>query len=164
MTSLDGWTIRCHGSANAAVVPKGDTGQCVRASARNATLFLSRELPLQEVRGARVEIGCLVRCEGLVPGVQVTSTAKIHLAVQTPEDVQQHSARFTESSPWQFQGFAADVPESAQRVVLNLGLEACSGETHRGPRPGTSRGSARRRVLPATLSAPDLTTHLGGVG
>ena len=127
MDSLDGWTVRCHGTADAAVVPKGDSGRCVQASARQATVFLTRELPLDEVRGSQVEIGCLVRCEGLVPGVQLTSTAKIHLAIRTPEGTAQHSARLAESDTWQFQGFTADVPESAERVVLNMGLEACSG-------------------------------------
>jgi hypothetical protein len=127
MDSLDGWTVRCHGTADAAVVTKGDSGQCAQISTQNATAFLTRDMPLDEVRGSSLEIGCLVRCEGLVPGVQLTSTAKIHIAVQTPDDIRQHSVRFTESDSWQFQGFTADIPESAERVVLNLGLEACSG-------------------------------------
>ena len=127
MDSLDGWTLRSHGPANTIVVPKGDSGKCVQVSAQRATVFLTREIPLDDVRGSTVEIGCLVRCQELVPGIQVTSTAKIHLAVQTPEGIQQYSVRFQESESWHFQGFAADIPQSAERVILNLGLEACSG-------------------------------------
>lgn len=127
MDSLDGWTIRSHGTADTAIVAKGDSGQCVQVSTQNATAFLTRDMPLDEVRGSSLEIGCLVRCEGLVPGIQLTSTSKIHLAIQTPDGIRQHSVRFTNSDSWQFQGFTADVPESAERVVLNLGLEACSG-------------------------------------
>lgn len=127
MDSLDGWTVRCHGTADVAIVEKGDSARCVQTSARQATVFLTRELPLDEVRGSRLEVGCLVRCVGLLPGVQSTSTAKIHLAVRTPDGIRQHSVRFTESDQWQFQGFTADVPPTAGRVVLNLGLEACSG-------------------------------------
>jgi len=143
MDSLDGWTIRSHGTTNAAIVAKGDSGQCVQVSSQNSTVFLTRDLRLDDVRGASLEIGCLVRTMGLVPGIQVTSTAKIHLAIQTPEGVRQHSVQFTDSDSWQFQGFTADVPDSAERVVLNLGLEACSGTVQfdqlvaRNDRPAT---------------------------
>lgn len=127
MNSLDGWTVRSYGPADTAIVPKGDSGRCVRVSTQQGTAFLSREMPLEEVRGSRFEVGCLVQCHDLVPGIQLTSTAKIHLAVKTPAGVRQHSVTFSDSDSWQFQGLTADIPESAERVVLNLGLEACSG-------------------------------------
>ncbi|MHB8900677.1 MAG: hypothetical protein ACYC6Y_18150 [Thermoguttaceae bacterium] len=127
MDSLDGWTVRCHGTADAAVVANSRSARCLQASARNGTVFLTRELPLDEVRGCRVEIGCLARCRGLLPGVQSTSTAKIHLAVLTPQGPIQNSVRLADSESSQFRGLAADVPKTAQRVLLNLGLEACSG-------------------------------------
>jgi hypothetical protein len=68
-----------------------------------------------------------VKTEGVARGAQLSSTAKVHLAVETPGGVRHHNARLTGSKDWHHEGFTADVPADARRVVLNLGLEACSG-------------------------------------
>ena len=156
MNSLDGWTVRSFGSAQTAIVAKGDSGKCTQVSTRQGTAFLTRDIPLDEVRGSRLEVGCLVRCEELVPGIQLTSTAKIHLAVKTPDGVRQHSARFSDSESWQFQGFTADIPQSAERVVLNLGLEACSGTVQFDQ---LVVRTDQRTVIPLDLSAAANASH-----
>jgi len=156
MESLDGWMVRSVGPASAAVIRKGESDKCVQLEARSATVFLSRELPLAAVRGSRIEVGGLVRCEDLVPGIQAANTAKIHLAVRTPDGVRHHSARLSESDAWRHQGFAADVPESAERVVLNLGLEGCSGTVQFAR---LLVRSDRRGVYPLDLSAAANADH-----
>jgi hypothetical protein len=62
-----------------------------------------------------------------VRGPQLSSTGKLHLAVQTPAGVRHYHARFVGTSDWHQEALTADVPQSAKRVVLNLGLETCFG-------------------------------------
>ncbi len=125
--SLEGWSVRTVGATSTKIVEKPDRTRCVETSSQGGTVFVSRELPLQEVRGSRVTVGCMVQTENIMPGPQLASTPKLHLAIQTPRGVEHHSARLVENKPWHHEGFAADVPEDAQRVVLNLGMEASSG-------------------------------------
>ena len=125
--SLEGWSVRAVGATGAAIVEKSGTARCVEVTSQRGTVFLTRQLPLEAVRGGRVTVNCLVKAEDVVRGPQASSTAKLHLAVQTPRGIEHHNARFTETSDWHREGFTADVPADARRVVLNLGLEACSG-------------------------------------
>lgn len=125
--SLEGWTVRAVGATGAAIVEKSAASSCVEVTSRRGTVFLTRQLPLDAVRGCRVTVSCLVKSEGVVRGPQVSSTAKLHLAVQTPGGIAHHSARLVGTSEWHREGFAADVPPDAERVLLNLGLEACFG-------------------------------------
>jgi len=125
--SLEGWSVRAVGAASAAIVDASEANRCVEVTSRRGTVFVTRQLPLDAVRGSRVTVRCLVKSENVVAGPQQSSTAKVHLAVQTPGGIQHHNARFTGTSPWHGEGLTADVPSSAQRVVLNLGLEACFG-------------------------------------
>ncbi|MHC4402977.1 MAG: hypothetical protein ACYTG0_25225 [Planctomycetota bacterium] len=126
--SLEGWSLRTVGAARAAVVEKAGAGRSLEVSSRRGTALLSRELPLEEARGCRVTVSCLVESEEVVRGPQASSTAKLHLAVQTPAGIQHHNARFVGTSDWHREAFVADVPADAERVVLNLGLEACLGK------------------------------------
>lgn len=132
MDRLDGWSVRTLGPAEATLAARGQDGRCVQLAARQATALLSRQLPLDGVRGRRLQIGCLARSQGVEPGVQLSSTAKIHLAVRTPLGIAHHSARLAGADQWQYQGFSVDVPESAEQVILNLGLEACTGTVQFG--------------------------------
>ena len=125
--SLEGWSVRAAGATSTKIIDKPDRTRCVEISSSRGTVFVSRELPLVAVRGCRVSVGCMVQTEDIVPGPQLASTAKLHLAVQTPRGVEHHSARLGEAKPWHREGFTADVPEDAERVVLNLGMEASSG-------------------------------------
>jgi len=72
-------------------------------------------------------VDCQMRPADVVRGPQASSTAKLHLAIETPAGVRHFSARLTGSTDWRPQGLAADVPRDARRAVLNLGLEACAG-------------------------------------
>jgi len=126
--SLEGWSVRALGPTRAAIVETSPGGpRCAQLAARAGTVMLSRELPLREVRGSRIELSCLVESHEVVPGPQVPHAARLHLAVATPAGVAHYSARLPGSSEWHREGFTADVPQDASRVVLNLGLEACSG-------------------------------------
>ena len=126
--SLSGWSVRSVGATDAGVVRESESSQFVEVASRRGTVLLSRELPLAEVAGCRVEVGCLVASEGIVSGPQLSSTGKVHMAVEGPDGVSHYNARFTGSSEWHREGFSADVPKDARRVVLNLGLEACFGK------------------------------------
>jgi len=125
--SLEGWSVRSVGATGAAVVEKSAASRCAEVTSRRGTVFLSRELPLEAVRGCRITVSCLVESADVVRGPQVSSTGKLHLAVKTPGGVAHYGARFVGASEWHREGFTADVAPDAERVVLNLGLEACSG-------------------------------------
>jgi len=127
LSSLDGWSVHTLGSATARVVQDAATGNCVELASAGGTVLLSREFELPAVQGCRVSVGCLIQTQDVSRGPQLVSTAKLHLAVETAADVKHASARFTGTRPWQREGFTADVPADARRVVLNVGLEACSG-------------------------------------
>jgi hypothetical protein len=125
--SLDTWTIRSLGAARARLVDRTEDERCVEVSAQEGTVLLSRDLPVDQLCGARVTVSCLVKTENVVNGPQQTSTAKVHLAVVSPSGVQHFAARLDGDTPWGNHGLTADVPEDAERAVLNLGLESCSG-------------------------------------
>jgi len=126
--SIEGWEMRSLGATQVATVGKTEKSRCVGLTARRGTVFLTRELPLGLLKGSQVTVSCSVKGEGVVRGPQLCSTAKVHLAVQTPSGTQHHSARFLGTSDWHQEGFTADVPGDAQRVRLNVGLESCSGK------------------------------------
>jgi hypothetical protein len=68
----------------------------------------------------------------VIRGPQFSSTAKVHLAVRTPQGMQHHHARLVGTTEWHREGFSADIPADAQQVLLNLGLEACRGSAQFG--------------------------------
>ena len=78
--------------------------------------------------GCRLDLSCLVKTENVVSGSEAAATAKLHLALETPRGVKHFSARFAGSKPWREEGLVADVPSDVRRVVLNIGMEACSGQ------------------------------------
>jgi hypothetical protein len=125
--TLDGWTVRSVGNANAAVVPGREGKLCAELASAGGTVFLTREVPVAAIAGCKVTVDCQMKPVDVVRGPQASSTAKLHLAVETPAGIQHFSARLTGSSNWQPQGLTADVPRDARRAVLNLGLEACTG-------------------------------------
>jgi len=103
--------------------------------------------------------GCLIQTQDVSRGPQLVSTAKLHLAVETPSGVKHTSARFIGTRQWQREGFTADVPSDARRVVLNVGLEACSGRMRlancwwRTDRLGVRPLRWRAWPTPSTLSS-----------
>jgi hypothetical protein len=128
LDSLDGWSIRTCGAAAAEVVAAEGEPRRVQVTADPGTVLLSRELPLDQVCGARLTVNCLVENRDVVRGPQASSCGKLHLAIETPEGTQHHSVRFAGSAESRWEGITADVPATARRVVLNLGLEACRGQ------------------------------------
>ncbi|MBM3891660.1 MAG: hypothetical protein FJ388_21310, partial [Verrucomicrobia bacterium] len=124
--SLDGWQVRSAGPTAVELVQEGKR-QCVQLAAQGGTVFLTRELPLDAVKGRQLMVRCEVKADGIARGPQVSSTAKVHLAVRTPGGIQHHSARFTGTAPWHEEALKAAVPADAQQIRLNVGLEACSG-------------------------------------
>ena len=125
--SLAGWTVRTAGASRAAIAGKSDKSRCLEVASNRGTVLVSRELPLEAVRGCRITVSCAVKAERIVRGPQASSTAKIHLAIQAPAGIAHHAARFAGTSDWHSEGFTADVPADAKRVLLNLGLESCFG-------------------------------------
>ena len=96
--SLGGWEVRTVGSAKVDLVGSPGIKRCARVWARPGTAFLTRELPIDAVKGGSVEVRCSARPKDVVAGPQVCSTAKVHLSVQTPSGIKHHSARMTGSS------------------------------------------------------------------
>ncbi|MBI5397697.1 MAG: hypothetical protein HZA91_20560 [Verrucomicrobia bacterium] len=127
LDSLDGWAVRSVGDATAAVVSGREGAPCAELRSAGGTVFLTRELPASALAGRKVTVDCQMKPADVVRGPQASSTAKLHLAVETPAGIQHFSARLTGTANWQPQGLTADVPRDARRAVLNLGLEACAG-------------------------------------
>lgn len=125
--SLAGWAVRSVGTGSAALVPRPDQTHHARLAATRGTVLLSRLLPLDAVRGRRVTVRCLVRAEGIARGPQAVSVPKVHLAVRTPRGIRHHAARLDANCDWHAEGFTAEVPADADRVVINLGMESCTG-------------------------------------
>jgi hypothetical protein len=126
LDTLEGWTVHTLGPSQVAIGGVASR-TCASLSTQGGTALLSRELPLAAVRGCHLTLGCLAMTEQVVCGPQACSTAKLHLAVRTPRGVQHHHARLTGTTEWHEEGFSADIPDDAQQVLLNLGLESCRG-------------------------------------
>jgi hypothetical protein len=156
LDSLEGWTVRSLGEATAQVVEDRVVGRCVEVATSGGTVLLSRSLPVEAVAGSQLSVRCLVQTTGVVRGTQLVSLAKLHLAVETPAGVRHSSTRFTGTRQWQREGFTADVPADAQRIVLNLGLEACSGRMRLA---GLMVRNDRLGVYPLSLAAAANAEH-----
>jgi hypothetical protein len=102
-------------------------GRCVELASSGGTVLLSRELPLAATVGCRVTASCLVRTVDVKRGPQQASTAKLHMAFEGPSGVKHVAARYNGTNEWRRESVTAEVPEGASRVVLNLGLEGCTG-------------------------------------
>ena len=157
---LDGWTVRTLGPATVQAARGPADSDCVELRSEGGAAFLTRDLPLAEVAGRRLTLSCLAATEGVVRGPQAASTAKLHLAVQTPQGVRHFSTRLTGSGPWRREGLEADVPADATRAVLNLGLEACRGRLALAQ---LSLRSDRRAAWPLNLAAVANAAH-GQIG
>jgi hypothetical protein len=128
MDSLEGWTVRTLGSAGVRIVPGQLAAACVELRSQGGSVLLSRQLPRDSVAGCRLELSCFVKTENVVRGPEVLDAAKLHLALETPRGLRHFSVRFTGSGPWHEEGLVADVPADVRRAVLNVGMEACSGQ------------------------------------
>jgi hypothetical protein len=159
MDSLEGWTVRTLGPAGVQIVPGQQATACVELRSQGGSVLLSREVPRDSVAGCRLEISCLVKTDNVVRGPEVMDTAKLHLALETPQGLRHFSVRLTGSGPWREEGLVADVPSDVRRAVLNIGMEACSGQVccarlalrndHRGvwPLPLAKAANAQRSQL-----------------
>jgi hypothetical protein len=110
------------------IAQRAEEDACAQVESYQGSVLLTRDLPVDELQGARVQVSCLVKTEGVVRGAQQSSTAKVHLAVDSPAGIQHFTAELVGNCEWSHQGFTADIPEGARRLVLNLGLEGCSGQ------------------------------------
>ena len=127
LDSVQGWSIRTMGPAKVSLGRSAPAMSCAEISSQGGTAFLTRELPLDAVQGCHVALSCLAKCDDIVRGPQLSSTAKVHLAVRTPRGIEHHHAWLTGTAEWHREAFTADVPADAQQVVLSIGLEACRG-------------------------------------
>lgn len=124
---LEGWDVRTSGPGEVRFVAGIGGTECVELRSQGGSVLLSRELPLEEMAGCRVQVSCQVKTDEVVPGPLPAGKAKLHMAVATPGGVRHFSTRFDGSGPWRQEGLVVDVPRDAQRIVLNLGMETCSG-------------------------------------
>ncbi|MFZ5833171.1 MAG: hypothetical protein ACOY3P_24045 [Planctomycetota bacterium] len=127
LDSLEGWTVRTLGPAQVRVAADASPRPNVEIRSEGGTALLRRELPIEKAAGEKLTLDCFVETEGVTVGPQASSTAKLHLAAVTPHGVRHFSTRLTGSTPWSPGGLVAEIPPDATRVVLNVGLEACTG-------------------------------------
>lgn len=124
--TLEAWRVVGLGPADMRLEDDAVGGRHLRVESRSGLAFCSRELPVEALRGTQVTVRCMTLVEAVEPGPQAWSGPKIHLAVATPEGPVHFSARLSQPTPWQQVSLLADIPESATRIVLNLGVECGS--------------------------------------
>ena len=111
--------------------------------------LLSRRLPLEATRGAKLSVRCQVKLDGVRRGPQTTSLAKVLVAVATPDGPVHFAARAQGTSDWHQESLIAEVPENATKVLLSLGLENAFGTA---AFDALVVESDRRGVVPLDLS------------
>ncbi len=120
---LTSWRAVTIGPAAVRLRQDDTRGGVLNVVAAGGAAFCSRELLLSAVRDSQLTIRCMTAVDSVVPGLQVWSVPKIHLAVALPDGVTHVAARLDKAGGWREASLVADVPASATRVLLNVGVE-----------------------------------------
>ncbi|NOY79413.1 MAG: hypothetical protein GXP31_00260 [Kiritimatiellaeota bacterium] len=127
--SRGAWQEHVRGKGSISLVPGGVHGKCLKTvSEAQALVYYSLKLDPEKVRGKSILIRCKVRIRDVVRGPKVYSTAKIHVGIRTADRrTLNFATRFTGTADWSDKFLAVDVPEDAQEVVLDLGIQNGTG-------------------------------------
>jgi len=155
--TLDAWRITTVGPAMAELGDSGGQGSCLKVRSLGGLAMCSRDLPVAELRGAKLTVRCMTRVAAVGPGPQPWSTAKIHVAIKSPTGVRHATGRLSQVSEWQKTSLVAEVPPDAIRILLSLGVENAPAEVaFDSLLVTTDRGESRPLDLAdhATLALP----------
>jgi hypothetical protein len=116
-----GWQTTVRGNATAEIVPEGIDGNCLRVRSEGGFAYYSLALDLARVRGKRITVRCAVRLADVRVGAQRFNTAKLHVGVTVAGTLKHFPTLLAGTEDWHDQSVSADVPETAEKVVVDLG-------------------------------------------
>ncbi|MBM3497992.1 MAG: hypothetical protein FJX74_04900 [Armatimonadetes bacterium] len=125
------WTRNVTGNGTIEIVPGGVEGNCLKMTAAGGTTYLSTPLDPEEYAGTTIEVVGMVKLENVQMGQEVWATAKFHIGAVLPDQtVVNFADRWVGTADWAAKKLTADIPENAQRIVLDLGLQNAIGTAY----------------------------------
>jgi hypothetical protein len=122
------WHKTLRGPGAVELVAGGLRGKCLKVTSRKRALaYYSIALQPKRVRGKRLTIRARVKLDNVVQGPEIYSTAKIHVGVTVGGRVEHRAKRFVGTSEWHHEVLIAPIPDNAEKVVLDLGIQNGSG-------------------------------------
>ncbi len=130
--SLDArWTKNVSQGGTIDIAPGGVEGNCLKISATGGTSYLTTQLDPAEYAGTTIEVVGMVKLENVEMGEQTFATAKFHIGAVLPDKtVVNFAERWVGTADWAEKKLTADIPDDAQRIVLDLGLQNCAGTAY----------------------------------
>lgn len=125
------WRKQLRGKGSAELVPGGARGKCLKITTAQAGMaYYSVDLDLAKVRGKKLEIRAKVKLDNVVVGAQPWCRAKIHVGTWVGKKLLHRPKLFDGTMDWHDQVLIAPVPENAERVVLDLGIQMGTGTAY----------------------------------
>ena len=125
------WTRNVTGNGTVEIAPGGVEGNCLKVSASGGTAYLTTQLDPQEYAGATIEVVGMVKLEDVQVGSEVYFTAKFHIGAVLPDkSVTNFADRWVGTADWAEKKLTADIPESAERIILDIGIQNATGTAY----------------------------------
>jgi len=122
------WRKNVRGKGRVELADGGVEGKCLKVTSEEAALaYYSISLDAKRLRGKRVIVRAKVKLDQVVVGRETYATAKLHLGITAGKETQHRAQRFVGTADWHDQILVATVPENAERIVLDLGIQNASG-------------------------------------
>jgi hypothetical protein len=122
------WKKNIRGKGTIELVDGGAGGKCLKVTAQDGALaYYTIQLDPRRVRGKRLIIRAKVKLDDVRIGPEAYSTAKIHVAFTAGKKVRHRAQRFVGTADWHDQLLVAPIPEDAEKVVLDLGIQNGTG-------------------------------------
>lgn len=122
------WKKNIQGKGAVELADGGVTGKCLKVtSAERALAYYSIELDAKQVRGKRLVIRAQVKLDNVAVGPEMYSTAKLHVGIRAGKRADNRAQRFVGTRDWHPQVLIAPIPDDAERVTLDLGIQNGTG-------------------------------------
>lgn len=122
------WRKSAKGKGTVELVEGGVKGKCLKVtSAEQALAYYSIDLDAKQVRGKRLVIRAQVKLDNVAVGPEMYSTAKLHVGIRAGKRVENRAQRFVGTRDWHPQVLIAPIPDDADRVTLDLGIQNGTG-------------------------------------
>ena len=122
------WKKNIRGKGTIELAPGGIEGKCLKVTTNDqALVYYTIRLDPKRVRGKRLIVRAKVKLDNVVKGPEIYSTAKIHIGVGVKGRIQHRAQRFVGTMDWRDEVLIAPIPEDADRVILDLGIQNANG-------------------------------------
>ena len=122
------WKKNIRGKGSIELADGGVEGKCLKVtSSENALAYYTLPLDAARVRGKRLIIRAQVKLDGVERGPEVYSTAKLHVGCRSGGTTEHRAQRFIGTRDWHPQVLVAPIPDDAENVVLDLGIQNGNG-------------------------------------